>query len=257
MTIKVQWYAFVALLQKELCRSGRFMTKLVLPAAITFILYFVVFGRLLGGKLAPVAGYSYMQFLVPGLVMMSILSNCYAAVAISFFVMKYDRSIEECIISPIYTGTIIATYLVGGVVRGVALAAFIILIALLFVPVSVQHAFVFGYMLVISSALLAALGLANGILAKVFNDIAWIPNFVLLPLTYLGGVFFSISHLSVFWQNVALLNPLYYIINDFRYGMLGIRTPYIDLSMILLPLLVLLCSFWLYYLLKHAKSLRS
>lgn len=213
--------AFLTLLRKEIRRFMRIWPQTLLPPAITMSLYFVIFGNLVGSRIGDMGGYSYMQFIVPGLIMMAVITNSYANVSSSFFSAKFQHSIEELITSPVPNHIILLGYVIGGVVRGLCVGLIVTLMSLLFTHLQLHNIFVTIYTVFITSMLFALGGFINAVYAKSFDDISIIPTFVLTPLTYLGGVFYAISSLSPFWQNLSLINPVVYMVNAFRYGILG------------------------------------
>jgi len=216
-----QWVAFMTIVRKEIRRYLRIWMQTLLPSAITMSLYFVIFGTLIGSRIGEMDGFSYMQFVVPGLIMMPIVTNSYSNVVSSFFGAKFNHSIEELLVSPMSNATIILGHVAGGVVRGLMVGALVSIIALAFTRLTVQHPFVTFSMVVLTSVVFSLAGFINAVFAKKFDDISIIPTFVLTPLTYLGGVFYSISLLPEFWQKVSLANPILYMVNAFRYGVLG------------------------------------
>lgn len=213
--------AFLTLLRKEIRRFLRIWPQTLLPPAITMSLYFMIFGQMIGSRIGEMAGFSYMQFIVPGLIMMSVITNSYSNVCSSFFSAKFQRSIEELIISPVPNHIILLGYTVGGVARGLAVGLVVTVMSLFFTHLDIHHLFITFYSIFITSLLFSLAGFINAIYARSFDDISIVPTFVLTPLTYLGGVFYAISQLSEFWQTVSLLNPIVYMVNAFRYGILG------------------------------------
>ncbi|KMT63898.1 ABC transporter permease [Catenovulum maritimum] len=216
------WIALKSILYKECNRYLRIWVQTLVPPAITMTLYFVVFGSLIGKRVGEVDGFAYVEFMMPGLIMLSVINNAYSNVSSSFFSAKFQRNVEELLVAPVPTFVIVAGYVLGGVSRAILVGSIVTLVALFFVDVSV-----FNWLVVISTLLLTATlfalgGLINAIYASTFDDISIIPTFILSPLTYLGGVFFSVSMLPEFWQGVSQLNPIIYMVNAFRYGFLGI-----------------------------------
>jgi ABC-2 type transport system permease protein len=206
---------------REIRRVTRIWVQTIVPPAITMTLYFVIFGSLIGERIGNMDGVPYMTFIAPGLIMMAVITNSFGNVVSSFFSGKLHRHLEEMLVSPLTFPTIIAGYVIGGVVRGLAVAALVTVVALMFTELNVAHPFITFSVVVLTSMVFSLAGLLNAIFAKNFDEISIIPTFVLTPLTYLGGVFFSISLLSESWQAVARLNPILYMVNAFRYGMLG------------------------------------
>lgn len=215
------WIAFSTLLRKEIRRFMRIWTQTLLPPAITMSLYFIIFGNLVGSRIGTMGGFSYMQFIVPGLVMMAVITNSYSNVCSSFFSAKFQRSIEELITSPVPNHIILLGYIMGGVVRGLLVGLIVTLMSLFFTHLQLHNLFVTIYTVFITSMLFSIGGFINAVYAKTFDDISIVPTFVLTPLTYLGGVFYAISSLSPFWQKLSLINPIVYMVNAFRYGILG------------------------------------
>jgi ABC-2 type transport system permease protein len=223
MTPYKKYIAFKTIVLKEVGRFLRIWTQTLLPSAVTMALYFVIFGAFIGSQVADIEGYTYMQFIVPGLIMMGVITNSYSNVVSSFFGTKFMHNIDELMVSPTPHWVIIAGYMIGGVARGMLVGLIVTLVSLFFVPLQV-----FSYSMVIlfvtlTSIVFALGGLTNAVFAKKFDDVTIVPTFVLTPLTYLGGVFYSIEALPEFWQNVSKLNPIVYMIDGFRYGFLGVH----------------------------------
>ncbi|RUO63459.1 ABC-2 type transport system permease protein [Pseudidiomarina planktonica] len=213
---------------KECTRFLRIWVQTLVPPAITMTLYFVIFGSIVGERIGDMAGFSYMEFIVPGLIMMSVITNSYSNVASSFFGAKFQSNIEEMLVAPVSTATIIAGYVGGGLARSLLVAIIVTLVSFAFVEnVQIHHAGILVLSVVLTSTLFSLGGLLNAVFAKTFDDISIVPTFVLTPLTYLGGVFFSVSMLGEAWQWVAKMNPILYMVNAFRYGFLG----YSDVNM--------------------------
>jgi ABC-2 type transport system permease protein len=228
--------ALQTIVRKEIVRVLRIWIQTVVPPAITMTLYFIIFGNLIGRRIGTMDGFDYMQYIAPGLIMMSVITNSYGNVVSSFFGAKFGRHIEEMLISPMSNATIIIGHVAGGVLRGVLVGLLVTVIALFFTKLEVHHPFITISIVLLSSAVFALAGFINAVFAKKFDDISIIPTFVLTPLTYLGGVFYSISLLPEFWQKVSLVNPILYMVNAFRYGILG--TSDIDIGVAYLILLV-------------------
>lgn len=190
--------------------------------AITMVLYFVIFGNLIGRQIGDMGGFTYMEYIVPGLIMMSVITNSYGNVVSSFFGSKFQRSIEELMVSPVSPHTILIGYTLGGVLRGLAVGVIVTLLSLFFTHLQVHHLGVTVLVVVLTATIFSLLGFINAVFARNFDDISIIPTFVLTPLTYLGGVFCSITLLPPFWQTVSLANPVLHMVNSFRYGILGV-----------------------------------
>jgi len=215
--------AFNSILNKEITRFTRIWVQTLVPPAITMSLYFVIFGNLIGSRVGQMDGFSYMAFIVPGLIMMSVITNSYSNVASSFYSAKFQGNIEELLVSPVPTYIIIAGYVGGGVTRGLLVGFIVTCVSLFFVPLQIHSILVIVTTLLLTSILFSLAGLLNAIFAKSFDDISIIPTFVLTPLTYLGGVFYSTSLLPPVWETISHVNPIIYMVSAFRNGFLGIE----------------------------------
>lgn len=213
--------AFKTIVTKEIIRWTRIWSQTLLPPAITMTLYFVIFGNLIGSRVGEMDGFGYMEYIVPGLIMMSVITNSYGNVVSSFFSAKYQRSIEEMMVSPVSNWVILFGYVGGGVLRGLLTGFIVTIIASFFVDLKIYNYFVVISVVFLTSVLFAIGGFINAVFARKFDDVAIVPTFILTPLTYLGGVFYSISLLPEFWQGVSKANPIIYMVNAFRYGFLG------------------------------------
>jgi ABC-2 type transport system permease protein len=221
MNLKLNWVAFKTLVIKEFIRVIRIWVQTIVPPAITMTLYFIIFGSLIGRRIGSMGGYDYMQYIAPGLIMMAVITNSYGNVVSSFFGAKFARHIEEMLVSPMSNATIILGHVAGGVIRGLLVGGMVTVVALGFTHLEVRHPLITISMVLLSSIVFSLAGFINAVFARKFDDISIVPTFVLTPLTYLGGVFYSISLLPDFWQKVSLLNPILYMVNAFRYGILG------------------------------------
>ncbi|QDP00121.1 ABC transporter permease [Thalassotalea sp. PS06] len=222
MSLSSTRIALSSILHKEVHRFMRIWVQTLVPPAITISLYFVIFGSLIGKRIGDMGGFDYMSFIVPGLIMMSVITNSYANVASSFFSAKWQRNVEEMLVAPVPNWVIVAGYVGGGMARGILVGSIVTLVALFFVDIQIHNIWVIIATVMLTSAVFALGGLINAVFAGSFDDISIIPTFVLTPLTYLGGVFYSISLLPEFWQGVSKINPIVYMVNAFRYGFLGI-----------------------------------
>ena len=259
MNLKDQMTALKTILIKEIFRFTRIWVQTILPPAITMALYFVIFGKLIGGAIDTSAsdGYSYIDYIVPGLIMMSVITNSYSNVVSSFYSAKYQGHIQELLVSPTPNLIILIGFIGGGVVRGLLVGMVVTIVSLFFTDMSVQHPFLTVLTLILTSILFATAGLINAVYAKSFDDISIVPVFVLTPLTYLGGVFYSIKLLSPFWQTMSLVNPVLYMVNGFRYGILGVSdiSIYISLAIILVFSAILFSI--AYFLLNKGVGIRN
>ncbi|HTN30229.1 MAG TPA: ABC transporter permease [Pseudomonas sp.] len=214
--------ALNTIVYREVRRFMRIWPQTLLPPAITMALYFVIFGNLIGARIGEMDGLPYMDFIVPGLIMMSVITNAYSNVVSSFFGAKFQRNIEELMVAPVSSHIILVGYVAGGVLRGLGVALIVTLLSLFFTQLQVHHLGVTVLVILLAATIFALGGFINAAYARSFDDIAIIPTFVLTPLTYLGGVFYSIHMLSPFWQTVSLGNPILHMVNAFRYGILGV-----------------------------------
>ena len=221
MNLALNLVAVRTIIRKEMTRVLRIWVQTIVPPAITMTLYFIIFGNLIGRRIGSMDGFDYMQYIAPGLIMMSVITNSYGNVVSSFFGAKFGRHLEEMLVAPMSYATIIIGPVAGGVLRGLLVGALVTIVALFFTRLEVAHPFVMISVVLLSSIVFSLAGFINAVFAKKFDDISIVPTFVLTPLTYLGGVFYSISLLPEFWQNVSKANPILYMVNAFRYGILG------------------------------------
>ncbi len=214
--------ALMTIVRKEVVRFTRIWPQTIIPSSMMMILYFVIFGKFIGSQIDDIKGVTYMQFIVPGLVMMAVITNSYSNVTSSFFSTKFQKSVEELLVSPTPPHIIIMGYVFGGVARGVIVGMVVTLTSLIFEPLQIRHLSIVILYILLTAILFSLAGFMNSIFAKKFDDITIIPTFILTPLTYLGGVFYSIDLLPPFWKALSQLNPILYMINGFRFGFLGI-----------------------------------
>jgi ABC-2 type transport system permease protein len=251
------YIALQTVLIKEIVRFARIWSQTLLPPAITMTLYFIIFGKLIGSQIGNIGQYTYMQYIVPGLIMMAIITSAYANTSSSFFGTKFSKSIEEMLVSSMPGYIILLGYMLGGTLRGILVGAIVLSIACLFTHIHIQHIGLVVIMAILSSMLFSLGGFINAIFAKKFDDIAFIPTFVLTPLTYLGGVFYSIQQLPDTWKMLSKINPILNIVDTFRYGMLGISDINIYFGLSLVLSLFILLFIWCLTLLKKGIGLRS
>lgn len=251
------WVALKSIWQKEITRFTRIWIQTLLPPMITMALYFIIFGNLIGARIGEMHGYSYMQFIVPGLIMMAVITNAYANVSSSFYGAKFQRNIEELMVAPVPTHIIIAGYVGGGVARGICVGALVTAVSLFFVPFQVHAWWMVIVTLLLTAILFSLAGLLNGVFARTFDDISLIPTFVLTPLTYLGGVFYSLTLLPPFWQGVSKLNPIVYMISGFRYGFLGINDVPLVYTLTILFAFILGLYLLVWFLIQRGQGLRT
>jgi ABC-2 type transport system permease protein len=239
MDLTLNWIGLKTLVRKEIVRIIRIWIQTIVPPAITMTLYFIIFGNLIGRRIGSMGGFDYMQYIAPGLIMMSVITNSYGNVVSSFFGAKFARHIEEMLVSPMSNATVIMGHVAGGVFRGLLVGVFVTIVALFFTKLEVQHPLITLSIVILSSTVFALAGFINAVFARKFDDISIVPTFILTPLTYLGGVFYSISLLPEFWQKVSLANPIIYMVNAFRYGILGVSDIDITYAYLIVGLFVI------------------
>ncbi|AIS59085.1 ABC transporter permease [Listeria ivanovii] len=249
--------ALKSLAAKETNRYMRIWVQTLVPPVITTSLYFIIFGKMIGSRIGDMGGFSYMEYIVPGLIMMSVITSSYANVSSSFFSQKFQKNIEEILVAPVPTHIIIWGFLIGGIGRSILVGSLVTIISLFFVPLHV-YSWSIGIITFLMTAIVFSLaGLLNGIFAKSYDDVSIVPTFVLQPLTYLGGVFYAISMLPPIWQAVSKVNPIVYMISGFRYGFLGVTDVPIMVSMLVLVLFIVVLYAICWYLISKGRGLRS
>lgn len=257
MNAKELLTAYLTIVRKEAIRYLRVWSQTLLPPVVTMSLYFVIFGQFIGSQIDPINGFTYMEFIVPGLIMMSVITSSFMHTVSSFYFAKFQKTIEEIMVSPTPYPVVIAGYVSGGVLRGMTIAGLVMFVASFFTQVTIAH---LGSMLLfalLTSILFSLVGLINAVYANSFDGISLIPNFVLTPLTYLGGVFYSVSMLPPFWQSVSHWNPILYMVNGFRYGFLGISDVNVGLALSMIVFLMGGLFIFVWYLFKTGRGLRS
>lgn len=257
MNAQQKWTAYYTILVREVLRFSRIWKQTILPPVITTSLYFVIFGNLIGPQIGDMDGHRYIDFIMPGLIMMTVITNAYANVVASFYGSKFQGNIAEMLVSPAPNWVILAGFVSGGVARGIAVGIAVTLISLFFTKLHMQHFWVMASIIILTAMLFSLAGLINAVYANSFDDINIIPTFVLTPLTYLGGVFYSISMLSPFWQTVSLLNPVLYMVNGFRYGILGVSDMPVWVSYTVIMAFIFALSGFSMYLLNKGIGTRS
>ncbi len=257
MRLRENWISFYTLFRREMVRIIRIWQQTLLPPVITMSLYFVIFGDLIGPRIGTMGGFDYIQYIMPGLVMMAIINNAYLNVTSSVFGNKFQRNFEELLVAPMSYANIILGYVCAGIARGLLVGVAVIFVSLFFTKISVNDWIATIVIALLSSALFSIAGMINGLLAKKFDDISIVPVFILTPLTYLGGVFYSVDMLSPFWRSLTHLNPIFYIINAFRYALLG----YSDVDLVPSLFIIFVATivlFWVcHWLLKKGIGVKS
>jgi ABC-2 type transport system permease protein len=257
MRYKENYIAFQTILIKEVTRFTRIWTQSILPSAITTVLYFVIFGHVIGSQIRSIDGFSYMQYIAPGLIMMSIITNAYSNVASSVYGLRFSKSIEELLVSPMPNWLILLGFVLGGVARGLAVGLVVTILSLFFTKLQLTHVMATFAIVILTATLFSLAGFTNAILAKTFDDISIIPTFVLTPLTYLGGVFYSVNLLPDVWRTISFGNPILYMVDTFRYGILGVSDLNVSWAFGLITLLIVILFSTNLYLLNKGVGIRT
>lgn len=252
----VQLVGLNTIVKKEVHRIFRIWSQTLLPSVITVTLYFLIFGSFIGSRIGELDGYSYIEFIVPGLIMMAVITNSYTNVVSSFFSAKFQKNIEELLVSPLKSNTILIGFLAGGIIRGLMVGLLVTAVSLFFAPMEIYSITLVLAIILFTSTFFSLCGFINAVFARKFDDIAIVPTFVLTPLIYLGGVFYSIHFLPPVWQKVSLFNPILYLVNIFRYAVLGISDIPVFTSLIILVILTLILWLFSAWLLKKGIGIR-
>lgn len=252
-----KYIAFETIVTREVRRFSRIWLQTLVPPAITIGLYFVIFGNLVGRRIGEMGGFQYMEFIMPGLIMMSVIQNSYSNVVSSFYSQKFQKTVEELLVAPVPNYIILSGLIVGGMCRGLAVGAIVTMIALLFSDLRIEHPLITVSVILLTSMLFSLAGFINAIFANSFDDISIIPTFILTPLIYLGGVFYSVQLLPTFWQFVSGLNPIFYMVNAFRYGILGSSDVEVRWAFLILGVFILGLYVSCIWLLRSGKGIRS
>jgi ABC-2 type transport system permease protein len=255
--MKRNWISLISIARKEMIRIFRIWVQTLVPPVITISLYFIIFGGFIGSQVGAMGGYDYMAFIAPGLIMMAIITNSYSNTVSSFFSTKFQRNIEELLVSPTPNWIIVLGYVSGGMTRGLCVGLLVSLVSLIFVRLPVHNVPCIVLFALLTSFVFSLAGMINGIFAKKFDDISIIPTFVITPMTYLGGVFYSISLLPKFWQTLSRANPIVYMIGGFRYGFLGVSDSSVWVGLAMLALFAVLLFAFTLTLLRRGIGVRS
>lgn len=257
MNAKQQFIALYTIVHRELVRMWRIFSQVFLPPMITTLLYFLIFGSIMGQRIGTVQGINYPEFIAPGLIMMGVITNAYSNVSSSLFNVRFQRNIEEMLVSPMHYSILLLGFIIGGIVRGVIVAILITLIASFFVKLNFHNLLPELLIIILVASVFSLAGFTNGLLAKNFDDIAIVPTFILAPLTYLGGVFYSISMLPEIWQHITYFNPILYMINALRHEMVGQFEVHFFLSISIIILFLIGLTVLNLILLKKGKGIRN
>lgn len=252
-----KYIAFETIVRKEIRRFTRIWLQTLVPPAITIGLYFVIFGNLVGSRIGEMGGFQYMEFIVPGLIMMAVIQNSYSNVVSSFFSHKFQHSVEELLVSPVPNYIILSGFIVGGMARGLAVGTIVTVISLFFADLEIQNLFITVTVVLLTSIVFSLAGFINALFANSFDDISIIPTFVLAPLIYLGGVFYSVELLPPFWKFISALNPIFYMVNTFRYGILGASDVDVTWAFFILCVFIVILFTSCIFLLRRGTGLRT
>ena len=252
-----KYIAFETIVTREVRRFSRIWLQTLVPPAITIGLYFVIFGNLVGRRIGEMGGFQYMEFIIPGLIMMSVIQNSYSNVVSSFFSQKFQKTIEELLVAPIPNYVILSGLIVGGMCRGLAVGAIVTAMSLFFADLHIQYPVITILVILLTSIVFSLAGFINAVFANSFDDISIVPTFILTPLIYLGGVFYSIQLLPTFWQIISKLNPIFYMVNAFRYGILGVSDVDVIWAFIMLVFFIIVLYVGCILLLRSGKGIRT
>ncbi len=251
-----KFIAFETIVIKEVRRFTRIWLQTLVPPAITIGLYFVIFGNLVGRRIGEMGGFQYMEFIIPGLIMMAVIQNSYSNVVSSFFSQKFQRSVEELLVSPVPNYVILSGFIVGGMARGLSVGIIVTTMSLFFADLTIAYPLITIAVILLTSIVFSLAGFINAVFANSFDDISIIPTFVLTPLIYLGGVFYSVQLLPSLWQTVSALNPIFYMVNTFRYGFLGASDVDVYWAFIILFAFIIVLYIGCIWLLRHGTGIR-
>jgi ABC-2 type transport system permease protein len=255
--IKSEWIGFHTLVRREVNRFMRIWTQTLLPSPISIMLYFVIFGNLIGPRIGSMEGYDYIEFIAPGLIMMAVINNAFSNVVASFYGARFQKNIEEMLVAPLSNLTILMGFLIGGTLRGLIVDLIVTCVALIFTSIYIHSIWIVLASACLTALLFSLLGFLNGMFAKKFDDINIIPTFVLTPLTYLGGIFYSVNLLPDFWRGFSHLNPIFYMVNAFREGMLGVSDVNVGISLGFISVCIILLFSLTLYLMGRGVGLKQ
>jgi ABC-2 type transport system permease protein len=251
------WIAYKTIVVKEILRFSRIWVQTIFPPIITTSLYLLIFGGLMGERIGNMQDVSYLQFIIPGIILMTIIQNAYANTVSSFFLAKFNHSIEELLISPVSYWVILLGYISGGVVRGLTVGLCIFIAVSFFVDIQIYSISILLATCLLTAILFSLAGFINAVFAQSFDDISIVPTFILMPMIYLGGMFYSIEVLPEFWQTLSKFNPIYYMVDSFRMGFLGSSTTDFYTSIMVLISMILVLAITAFYLLKKGINIKT
>ncbi|HIM58884.1 MAG TPA: ABC transporter permease [Gammaproteobacteria bacterium] len=251
------WIAYKTIITKEVLRFSRIWVQTIFPPIITTSLYLLIFGGLMGERIGQMQGIDYLQYIIPGIILMTVITNSYSNTVMSFFLAKFNHSIEEVLVSPVPYWVILLGYISGGVVRGFVVGVCVFITVSLFVKVEIDSIWITLITFLLTAILFSLAGFINAIFAKSFDDVTIVPTFVLMPMTYLGGMFYSIDILPQFWQDVSKFNPIYYMVDSFRLGFFGVSSSDFLTSVSVLVVITFALAIIAFYLLKRGVSIKT
>ena len=251
------WIAYKTIVVKEILRFTRIWVQTIFPPIITTSLYLLIFGGLMGERIGDMQGVDYLHFIIPGIILMTVIQNSYANTVSSFFLAKFNNSIEELLISPVSYWVILLGYISGGIVRGFVVGLGVFIAVSFFVELQIYNIWIVLMTFLLTAILFSLAGFINAVFAKSFDDISIVPTFILMPMTYLGGMFYSVEILPEFWQTLSKFNPIYYMVDSFRMGFLGSSTTDLLVSMLVLITMIMMLAIVAFYLLKKGVNIKT
>ncbi|MDC0390685.1 ABC transporter permease [Candidatus Thioglobus sp.] len=251
------WIAYKTIVVKEILRFTRIWVQTIFPPIITTSLYLLIFGGLMGERIGDMQGVDYLHFIIPGIILMTVIQNSYANTVSSFFLAKFNNSIEELLISPVSYWVILLGYISGGIVRGFVVGLGVFIAVSFFVELQIYNIWIVLMTFLLTAILFSLAGFINAVFAKSFDDISIVPTFILMPMTYLGGMFYSVEILPEFWQTLSKFNPIYYMVDSFRMGFLGSSTTDLLVSMLVLTTMIMVLAIVAFYLLKKGVNIKT
>ncbi len=251
------WIAYKTIVVKEILRFSRIWVQTIFPPIITTSLYLLIFGGLMGERIGDMQGVDYLHFIIPGIILMTVIQNSYANTVASFFLAKFNHSIEELLISPVSYWVILLGYISGGIARGFTVGLGVFIAISFFVDLQIYNVWIVLITFLLTAILFSLAGFINAVFAQSFDDISIVPTFILMPMTYLGGMFYSVEILPEFWQTLSKFNPIYYMVDSFRMGFLGSSTTDFWISMTVLSSMILVLAVVAFYLLKKGVNIKT
>ncbi|WPE16306.1 ABC transporter permease [Candidatus Thioglobus autotrophicus] len=251
------WIAYKTIVVKEILRFSRIWVQTIFPPIITTSLYLLIFGGLMGERIGDMQGVDYLHFIIPGIILMTVIQNSYANTVASFFLAKFNHSIEELLISPVSYWVILLGYISGGIARGFTVGLGVFIAVSFFVDLQIDNVWIVLITFLLTAILFSLAGFINAVFAQSFDDISIVPTFILMPMTYLGGMFYSVEILPEFWQDLSKFNPIYYMVDSFRMGFLGSSTTDFWVSMTVLSSMILVLAVAAFYLLKRGVNIKT